>query len=829
MLKVFDFIVDNAVYGENPRFCWKLDSNQKNVKQTAYRLCVFEGDSVVYDSKLKRDQQSLYVEAAIKLRAETQYCAKVTVQDNVGEEACAEVSFQTAIQSFGGEFIAPDVVPVPNACVLFTEFEVGQGVKSAFLYITALGVYEAFINQHRVGKDYLAPFWTSYDKLLEFQSYDVTHLLSEKNVIEVLLGKGWCRGKIGNYREGNRYAEESALLAELHICYADGRKQVLTTDKRWKAANGFVVESELYFGEEQDFTRAQTEWRVKEIPYDKSVLTPQINEPIRIFKELKPISCFCTPKGETVLDFGVNVSGVVKLKICGARGQKVSVSHAEILDTEGNFYTENLRDATSLNSFILAGGEQELYPHFIYHGFRYVKIEGVEKVNPNDFTAVVLMSYMKETGHIKTDHEGINTLIENIKRGQRGNFLDVPTDCPQRDERLGWTGDANVFARSAAYNYNVALFFRKWLQDLNLSQEPDGCIPRVVPPYIKGGGRTIALWGDSVTMIPQTMYWMYGDKKYLSNSYDAMKKYVDCLEGRKKQDGLIETICYGDWLSLDKDPLFCSKLFSDLCGGTDEKYISNVFYCLSLKILFESGKLLKKGEYKQYKKEYKEHLRRIRKEYFTCTGRLTEATQTGCVLALKFGIAPQRFRYRVMEQLKKNLENHLDRLTTGFVGTPFLLPVLAENGLSNKAMKILLNKEYPGWLYEVDRGATTVWERWNGIMPNGQLYDPSMNSFNHYAYGSVIEFLYEKIGGISPLEVGFKKILIQPLLENNSFGSVEMRYDSVYGDIHCRYAKDEKAAEIWIKIPCNTSAEVRLPNQAPFTVGSGEYHFTCVV
>ena len=821
MLKLYDFSVDDAVSGKSPRFCWKLNSERKNVVQKAYRLQVWQDEQSLYDSGIQKSQRSLYVQSDLCLQAKSQYKADVWVLDNYGESAKSEIVFKTPIDRFIGEFIAPDTTPTPNACAIFTTFETQKQVLDATLYITALGVYESFINGKRVGEDYLAPFWTCYDKMLEFQTYDITPLIQKENEIKILLGKGWCRGKIGNWREGNRYAEESAVLAEIHVRYADGSEQVLKTDKNWKAQSGFVTESELYFGEDQDFTKEQILWDVKEIPYPKTVLVPQINEPIRIYKELTPVAYMVTPKEEKVLDFGVNISGFLRMNVRGERGRVVTVSHAEVLDTQGNFYTENLRDATSKNTFVLSGEEQTLYPRFIYHGFRYVKIEGLDEINPSDFKAVVLTSDLKETGFLETDHDGINTLIANIKRGQRGNFLDVPTDCPQRDERLGWTGDANAFARSSAYNNNVALFFRKWLKDLNFSQEPDGCIPRVVPPYIKEGGRTIAFWGDSVSMIPETMYVMYGDERFLSDSYEAIKKFLDCLEHRKKDDGLIETICYGDWLSLDTDRLF----FSDTYGGTDEKYVSNVFYCVSLKILIETGKRLKRTDYQEYEKRYKAHLKRVRAEYFTRTGRLTEATQTGCVLALKFGICPEKFRPYVVEQLKTNLRKHLDRLTTGFVGTPFLLPTLCENGLTDKALKILLSREYPGWLYAVDRGATTVWERWNGIMENGELYNPAMNSFNHYAYGAVIQFLYEKIGGISPLKAGFKKILIAPLMKG--FSSVNMKYESVYGEICCRQSIQGEEGKITVKIPCNATAEIRLPNQAPLTVGSGEYTFTC--
>ena len=721
-------------------------------------------------------------------------------------------------KAFSAPFIAPDGA-VPNSFTAARRFTLERRPVRAVLRATALGLYEASLNGSKVGEDYLAPFWTAYTHTLHVQEYDVTALLKEENELSLKVGKGWYRGTVGFHGKSGWYGTESAVACELLLTYEDGSTEFLSTSPDWVLSDNEIADSELFDGEAQDFTRERTAYAVKTLTYG-GALEPQPNEGIGEVYRLSPKQILRTPKGETVLDFGENISGFVSLTVNGARGQKIVLRHAEVLDKEGNFYTENLRRAKATDSYILAGGRQVLSPHFTFHGFRYAAVEGVDPAECI-FEAVALSSRLRETGQIQTSDPALNGLISNIKRSQRDNFLDVPTDCPQRDERCGWTADANVFAETAAYNYDVKRFFRKWLRDLVAEQLPDGSVPYIVP-NVGGGTGTAALWADAVTMIPFTMYRMYGELSFLEEAYSAMRKYAGKgLSGM--ENGLIRSgFQYGDWLALDRDELMPATG----PGSTDSYFVANVFFQHSLCILRDAAELLgREAEAGEYRVLQEEHLSAVRREYFTPTGRMVSETQTALTLALYFHIAPDEFRSALAARLAANLERHGNHLTTGFAGTPYLLFALSENGYHDRAVSLLLSHSYPGWLYAVDRGATTIWERWNGIKEDGTFSDPSMNSFNHYAYGSVGAFLYRGIAGIAPLEPGFSKISLTPRL-SKGLPVFQASFESPHGVIRCGYRAAGGEARIEVTVPQGVTAELTLPNGEQHTLEGGAYTFT---
>ena len=719
--------------------------------------------------------------------------------------------------SFTAPFIAPEGA-LPNSFTAVKQFALEQRPVRATLRATALGLYETSLNGKKVGEDYLAPFWTAYEHVLHVQTYDVTALLQEENELSLKVGKGWYRGTVGFNGKNAWYGKESAVACELTLIFDDGSTRIISTASDWELSDNEIADSELFDGETQDFTRERAVYPAKIVPYG-GTLVVQPNEPVGEIYRLAPKAVFKTPKRETVLDFGENISGFVRVTLNGVRGQKVVLRHAEVLDREGNFYTANLRRAKATDSYTLAGGEQVLRPHFTFHGFRYAAVEGIDPEHCT-FEAVALSSRLRETGRIESSDAALNALADNIKRSQRDNFLDVPTDCPQRDERCGWTADANVFSETAAYNYDVSRFFRKWLRDLCLEQRPDGSIPYVVPD-VSGRAGTAALWADAVTMVPFTMYTMYGDSSFLEECYPAMRKYAEKVLSQMR-DGLItQGFQYGDWLALDKDELMPATG----PGSTDGYFVANVFFQHSLCILRDTAALLsREAEAEEYRALQEEHLASLRREYFTATGRMVSETQTALTLALYFRIAPEEFRTDLAARLAANLERHGNHLTTGFAGTPYLLFALSENGYHDRAVSLLLSHSYPGWLYAVDRGATTIWERWNGIRQDGTFSDPSMNSFNHYAYGSVGAFLYRGIAGIAPLEPGFSRISLRPRL-SKGLPVFEASFESPHGVIRCGYRAEGEEARIDITVPQGVTAELTLPNGEQHTLEGGAYSF----
>lgn len=710
-----------------------------------------------------------------------------------------------------GRFIG--VKEAANTFVVERKFTVGK-IENAVLKATALGLYFAEINGLRVGDSYLMPGWTSYNKTLQVQEYDVTGLIKAgENTVRFTVGEGWYSGEFAWDRRRNYYGGKTAVLGALKI----GNTEILT-DESWTAHESDIKNSSIYDGESVDFTAAIKPLTVCVVEFDKRVLVKQMCESVRDIERIPVAKMFRTPKGELVYDFGQNLTGVVEIMTPDSFEGTLTLQFAEIL-VGGNFYTENLRSAKATDVFKVSGARR-ICPEFTFHGFRYMKLEGGE-IPAERVTAIVRHTDMVKTGKISTSNERFNRLLKNVEWGQRDNFVDIPTDCPQRDERLGWTGDINVFCRTAAFNYDVRGILKKWLNDARNDQAKTGEIPHVIPDRT-GNATTAAMWSDAITMVPWVLYEMYGDVSFLSENFAAMCKFIEARERTMENGLIVRGHEYGDWLALDGELVANSHVH----GRTDAHFITNVLHTNTLSIAAASAKILgDKQSEKIYKQKRATLLKNIRHEYFTGSGRLAFDTVTAEVLALHFNIVPASARNLLAKRLNENVIKHGYCVTTGFIGTPYLLFALSDNGYFETAARVLLNNAFPGWLYEVDMGATTIWERWNSLLPDGTPNPDGMNSYNHYAYGSVMEFVYRRVAGIESTAPGFKKVKIAPN-PVKGLAEVAAEYDSVNGKIEAGYKSGNGTITFFARVPKGITAEIYLPNEGKVASGSGEFEFT---
>lgn len=840
-----------------PRFSWKLESGQSNTMQQSYQIFVKDGENTVWDSGRVESDRSLFVEyQGEELNPYTIYQVEVCVWDNHGEKNRTQGTFETGLLSrknWQAKWITHSLPKEEEACPVFMQEFCSEKkeIVRARAYVTCCGVYELKVNGKKAGDAFLAPGWTSYHNRLQYQTYDITELLASvredgsrtqrnadeekrdfgtKQRIEITVGNGWYKGYLNGEGRNCFYGDRTAVLAMLRIVYEDGSIQVIGTDTDWKVTTGIIRSGELYHGEKQDFSYEKhgAETVQQAVVFEKteqiSQIVAQQSEPIRIIMRLPARKKIVTPKGELVIDFGQNLAGFVEVRLPGLTGESLVISHAETLDKEGNFYTDNLRTAKSTDEYVYTEHEvgRVVHPHFTYHGFRYIRLEGVdENVDMDCFTACVLHTDMEQTGHFSCDYELVSGLQRNIEWGQRSNFVDIPTDCPQRDERLGWTGDAQIFCGTAMYNFNTALLYKKWLRDMAAESDDVQGIPQMVPNFM-GASQGTSVWGDSATIIPWTLYQIYGDEAVLREQYPNMRLWVDYISNACGEDVLwMNGFQRGDWLGLDGD-----ESLHAMSGGTDKNLVANVYYAYSCRIVRDTAKILgEREDTARYGALYDRIVAELNREYVTPNGRLVSETQTACVLLLYFDLIKEEHRGRVIRTLEENLNRHHGHLTTGFVGTAYLCHALTENGKHDFAEDILLTEDYPGWLYAVKKGATTVWERWNSILPNGDFDESGMNSLNHYSYGAIGDWLYRKVAGINPLESGYKKILIKPFL-TKGLSEVKASYQSMYGEISSYIKCKDGRITVDVVIPANTTAVLELPERGEkIEVGSGNWHY----
>ncbi|OLS33526.1 alpha-L-rhamnosidase [Bacillus sp. MRMR6] len=790
------------------------------LKQTAAQILVALDEAftnIVFDSGKSEQIDSLAYELPITLEACTRYFWRVTVWADNGEETTSEPAwFETAKldKPWEAKWITPDLTKDVHP-VLSRDFELSKEVVSARAYVCGLGLYEMEINGEKAGDEYLTPYFNAYDKWLQYQSYDITGLLTTgQNAVEINLGNGLYKGRFG-FEGGQHeiYGDQFALLCEIVITHADSTTTVINSDDSWKARKSHILFSGIYDGEIFDANILDgSSYDVKGIDLGYDKLKARLSLPVIVKEELTPVEVMTTPAGETVLDMGQNMVGWIQFKTNAPKGKEIVLQYAELLQ-EGNFYQENLRTAKAEHRYISNGEEAIVRPHFTFYGFRYVKVTGWDgEVNKDDFTGCVLYSDMDQIGKIETSNPLVNRLFLNALWGQKGNFLDVPTDCPQRDERMGWTGDAQVFSGTANFNMDTYAFFSKYGYDLAQEQAAlDGKVPMVVPvTTVKSGGSSA--WGDAATIIPWTTYLHNGDKAILAQQFESMKGWVDFIKREDEASGskrLWTTgFHFGDWLALDGDDP------KSPMGGTETAFISSAYYCYSAMIVAKAARVLGDEdiaqEYEALANDVKEA---IRAEYFTSTGRLALNTQTALVVALFMDLVPEDYRDRAANDLRAKLKKDKNHLKTGFVGTPYLCRALSENGNNDLAYTLLLNKDYPSWLYAVTLGATTIWERWNSVLPDGKISGTDMNSLNHYSYGSIVEWLYRNAAGINPVEEkpGFRHVRLAPQPDYR-LKYVKASLDSAAGLYESQWElMEEGQLKFKFVIPFNATATVELP------------------
>jgi alpha-L-rhamnosidase len=824
-----------------PRLSWQLTSTLHGALQTAYRVWVAESpealraEDLLWDSGKVPSGESIHRPYGGPDLESGQRCywqVRVWDGDDVPSQWSAAAFWEMGLldaADWQAAWIQPDLeedtstsTPCP---MLRTTFTVDGAVQSARAYVTALGLYEMELNGHRVGDQVFTPGWTAYDKRLQYQTYDVSDLLVEgENAAGVVLGDGWYRGYLGFGGQRNVYGEKLALLLQVRIAYEDGRVQTVCSDETWKSATGPILASDIYNGERYDARLEKPGWSragyddggwtgVQPVEQDKGILVAPAGPPVRKIQELKPVDILHSPAGETVVDMGQNMVGWVRLEVQGEAGTTVSLRHAEVLQ-EGNLYTENIRAAKQTVAYTLKGGDKEIYePRFTFQGFRYVAVEGYPgELTLDSLTGVVVHSDMTPIGRFECDNPLLNQLQHNIVWGQKGNYLDVPTDCPQRDERLGWTGDAQVFIRTGCFNMDVAGFFTKWLRDLAADQGEDGGVPHVIPNCIgrrrpRGGGA--AAWADASVICPWTIYLCYGDTRILEEQYESMKAWVGYIEERAGEDRLWASgFQFGDWLAY-------ATTRSDYPGATTDKdLIATAFYAYSTALLQQTAHVLgKEQDAERYARLLAEIKEAFCREYVTEKGRLASNTQTAYALALWFELLPEGLRPEAARRLAQDVRNFGNHLTTGFVGTPYLCHTLSSHGYPDVAYDLLNQDTYPSWLYPITKGATTIWERWDGIKPDGTFQDAGMNSFNHYAYGAIGSWLYQVVAGIEvdASAPGYKHTLIQPQ-PGGGLSSASATLNTMYGSVQSAWKLGEDGFSLEVTIPANTHATVRLPD-----------------
>lgn len=712
-----------------------------------------------------------------------------------------------------GNWICPSS-DLGDVCPVFRKkFICAPGTK-VVLSITALGIYSAQLNGSPITEDLFTPGWTNYRARLQVQTYDLTPFLLEENTLTVTLAKGWFRGRIANHHY-DAIAPQPQLLAELILTSADGSATSVPTDDRWEWSESPIRFNDIYDGERYDARIEPTQWLpCRTVLQPKPVLIPQEGLPIRTQERLKPVGLIHTPAGETVLDFGQEITGMLEFTVTAKCGDEVHISHAEVLDADGNFYTANLRSAKAHIHYICKDGKQIYRPHHTFMGFRYIRLDQFPgTVNPEDFTAVVVHSDMKRIGYIRTSDRLLNRLYENVIWGQKCNFLDVPTDCPQRDERYGWLGDAQVFVRTAARNFDVKQFFRKWLRDMATEQRADGALPHVVPVVGIGGWEqedksfcSGTAWADAGVICPWQIYMAYGDKALLSDHLPMMKKWVEFMKNWGDDPYTFTGhYTYGDWLAMDGPE-------GSYRGISNENLLSTAYYAYCTDLLAKAMDTLGEDP-TAYRELYGKIVSAFRSQY------TDYGTQTECAVALYFGLAadPAATAARLAQLVRDNG----NRLTTGFIGTPYLLHALSENGYAELAYTLLLQQEYPSWLFSVRMGATTIWEHWDSRKADGSFWSTDMNSFNHYAYGSVADWMYAVPGGIRLDHPGYDKLTLQPVADAR-LRFFETCVDTVRGTVRTHWHWEDN--DLVFRFDTPVTATVVLPD-GTHQVSAGQHEF----
>ena len=819
-----------------PRLSWRLEGGER---QTAYRIEVRRGADVLWDTQRVASPRTLDVEyAGAPLPAASELAWRVQVWDEASEPGpwSEPARFRTGPAEWRARWIRRDrvydpPVPVPGEELepddgdpmlrrlppcpyLRREFALAGGVTRATLYATARGVVELELNGQRVGDAELAPGWTDYGARIEYAAHDVTGLLREgENVLGAILGDGWYAGMIGfdPRRTGNHYGSEPELLCELHVEHADGSRRVIASDAGWQATTGPLVYSDLLMGERYDARREPGGWRpVRVRERDGVRLVPERAQPIRVTEDLRPVAVTERAPGVHVVDLGQNMVGRVRLEVRGARGARVRLRFAEMLEPDGSLYVENLRGARPVDTYVLRGDGTETWePRFTFHGFRYVEVTGADELS---LTGRVVHSDTPRSGEFECSDKLVNQLWRNIDWGQRGNFLSVPTDCPQRDERLGWLADAQVFLPTASLNRDVAAFITKWGDDVLDAQLPDGAYPDVAPRLIADREGAPA-WADAGVIVPWLMWQRYGDTRLMARHWEAMERYMAYLLRHNPDLRWTERHGndYGDWLSVG--------------AHTPRDVLATAYWAYDARLMAEMARELGRTDRAEHYERLHAGIRAaFNAAYVGEDAHIEGDTQTVYALALHVGLLPEAARPRAARRLVEDIRANGDHLTTGFVGVGLLCPVLSAHGHSDVAHTLLRQDTFPSWGYSIRHGATTIWERWDGWTEEHGFQTPAMNSFNHYSLGSVGQWLVEHVAGIRAAAPGYARVLIAP--EPGELEWARATYRSVRGPIASAWRQDADGFHLEVEIPPNVTARVMLPDGETAEAGPGRHAFS---
>jgi alpha-L-rhamnosidase len=808
-------------------FSWKI-TGPVGGRQTAYRLCAagsperLDDDPDLWDSGWVLNCDSFgVVYAGRPLESRERAFWRVRVRDNHGNEsdwsetACVEMALIDP-GDWSADWIQMKREPALTASLptpfFRKEFRLDSVPGKARLYLSALGDAKVFINGRQVGDDFFSPGFTDYSRRIQYLAHDVTELLCQgENCIAAAVGDGWYCGNIAWNGQRCFYGNEQKLLLQLE-CSQDGNETVrIGSDSSWTCATGPILEADHYNGEIHDARLEFPGWNAS--GFDASGWAPVIVDEspkaplelkrcaaVRRQEELHPVSVV-DPNGARIYDFGQNMVGLPRITVKGTPGANVKIRFAEILQQDGTLYTENYRSARSIDRYICKSSELETWePSFTFHGFRYVELSGDAEFRDDAVVATVLHTDLPLTGFFECSDPMINRLQKNIVWGQKSNFLEVPTDCPQRDERLGWTGDSLAFIRTAAFNMDIYSFYRKWLTDLRDAQREDGAFPDMAPFVTCGYGN--AGWGDAGVFCPWEIYCSYGDAQVLAENYKAMCAWVSYLE--QTADHLIcPDTRYGDWLAIDSPDKFNAP--------TPKRLIGTAFFARCADILAMTADVLgKPDDVARFEKLAREVRAAFNREFVSDDGDVAGETQTGYLLAIGFDLLPPEKRVYAANRLVERVESR-GHLTTGFIGTPLLNPVLTKIGRSDLAYDLLFRREYPSWLYPIDQGATTMWERWNSYSHADGFGDAEMNSFNHYAYGAIGEWLYQSVAGIQPAAPAYKQIRIAPVIDSR-LSFVKAGYETPYGPLNVEWNRTESGLTICGEIPFNTTGRLLIPD-----------------
>ncbi|HSH78034.1 MAG TPA: family 78 glycoside hydrolase catalytic domain [Herpetosiphonaceae bacterium] len=832
-----------------PRLSWTVETTAAGWRQAAYAIESYGPDGRRHEQtgRVESDESVLVPWPFAPLSSREQLTCRVRVWGVDGRPSAwsAPARIEAGLlepTDWMARFVTPaweedSLQPQPGP-LLRREFDVRAGVVQARLYVTALGVYEVQLNNVPVGDEVLAPGWTSYQHRLRYQTLDVTDLLREgRNALGAMLGDGWYRGRLG-YDGGRRniYGDRLALLAQLEIRYADGTTDLVVTDETWRAAQGPFLASGIYEGETYDARLEKSGWSmpgyddrgwggVQLLDHELATRVAPTGPPVRRTELVAPVAIITSPSGRTIVDFGQNLVGRIRLNVRGEAGQIITLRHAEVLEN-GELATRPLRQAQAVDRYTLRGeGAETWEPRFTFHGFRYAEVDGWPgELHPDDLVAVVCHSDMERIGWFECSDPLINRLHDNVVWSMRGNFLDIPTDCPQRDERLGWTGDIQVFAPTACFLYDTAGFLQSWLRDLAADQDASGIVPFVVPNVIPEPVRPAAAWGDAAVIVPWVLYRRYGDKGILADQFESMKAWVDHIAVLAAERHLWDHgFQLGDWLDPSAPP--------DNPGAarTDRYLVASAYFARSAELVGKvAGILGSVDDEARYLALAAQIRDAFAAEYISPAGRLVGDTATAYALALEFGLLREAEQRRhAGARLAAVVRDSGYRISTGFVGTPLICDALCSVGEYDAAFRLLTQRACPSWLYPVTMGATTIWERWDSLLPDGSINPGEMTSFNHYALGAVADWLHRNVGGLAAAAPGYRHLDVHPR-PGGGITHARARHCTPYGLAECTWTMETGWIAIEVVVPPNATASVTLPGgeATVHEVGSGTHRWS---